>query len=70
MSRLALACAVMVLFSACGTLNTAHDPLTLAKESMLKPVMISVTSNTNQISGIDEIIVQRLSQAQLNVESG
>jgi hypothetical protein len=69
LAGLTLGTAALLSLSGCGSTTVAPDPLKLAQDANLKPVVVSVTANTGEISGFDQITVQRLSEAQLRGES-
>lgn len=70
LAGLAFGAAALFSLSGCGSMTEAPDPLKAAQVANMKPVVVSVTANTGQISGFDQIFVQRLSEAQLKGESG
>lgn len=69
-ARLALLCGALLLMQGCVSTTFATDPLKLPQNSTLKPVVVSMTSNTGAVNGVNQITVQRLSEEQLAGKSG
>lgn len=71
-ARLASALAAAVLAAGCATTTTTivSDPLKLTPSSELKPVALSVTANTSEIRGFDNMTVVRVSESQAKGEPG
>lgn len=66
--RAAWALAAASLAVGCSTTTIVTDPLTLGPKSELKPVALSVTANTSEIRGFDNITVVRVSELQAKGE--
>ncbi|NHZ99674.1 hypothetical protein [Massilia sp. CCM 8734] len=64
--RLALMYGAVLLMSGCVSTTFVTDPLKLPQNSTMKPVLVSMTSNTGAVNGVNQITVQRLTEAQLN----
>lgn len=59
-----LICAtLLVLLSACASVTKVEDPLSLGAGSQLSPVVISITTNTGEVSGSDSLAVYRIRPA-------
>lgn len=68
LAGLVLCAAALFSLSGCVSTTVAVDPLKLPQTSDMKPVVVSVTTNTGEVRGIDQITVQRLTEAQLRGE--
>lgn len=58
--RAALAALLIGPLAACVSITHVEDPLKLASDSALSPVVISVTTNTGEVRGFDDLSVYRV----------
>lgn len=66
-SRLFILFALSLLLGACVTLTVAPDPLKAGPRDDASTVVVSITANTAQISGFDQLLVRRIGAPGVNV---